>query len=255
MIYPDGIVYEGNFEDGKYNGKGIIIDWNNIIYDGFFKNNKIDGTGKIEINSKPYDIVSNNGIIKTKDSQVKTLIIDKNYDADKLDGLINTIDNKNKKINIIIDLHGKTNDQGVCVLYTQNNTKEDDTVSFMVGLIDKVKKERPNISRIKINLTSCLQKINKEQIEHIANKIGCINLKIAYGEYANYSTFYLSNAPFSYVGGKRNFKQIILNPTQGQIDKYVTDKCVLQNHKCIKFIITNDIPVEKKIKKSKSVLK
>jgi hypothetical protein len=136
------------------------------------------------------------------------------------------------------------------VLYTQNNTKENNTVSFIVDLINKIKEERSNIKRIKINLTSCSQKINKEQIEPIANKIGCINLKIAYGEYANYSTFYLSNAPFSCVGGKRNFKQIIFNPTKIQIDKYVTDKCVLENHKGIKFIITNDIPVEKKLKKA-----
>jgi hypothetical protein len=151
VIYPDGIIYESNFENGKYHGKGIMINHNNTIYDGFFKNNKI----------------------------------------------------KNKKINIIIDLHGKTNDQGVCVLYTQNDTKENNTVSFIVDLINKIKKEKSNISRIKINLTSCLQKINKEQIECIVNKIGCINLKIAYSEYVNYSAFYLNNAPVSIADAKK----------------------------------------------------
>ena len=40
------IKYEGWYENGKYEGRGILYDYpENIIYNGYFKNNEYDGYG------------------------------------------------------------------------------------------------------------------------------------------------------------------------------------------------------------------
>ena len=44
--YPDGGVYEGNWEEGKRNGKGKHTYSNGNTYDGDWKNDKRNGKGK-----------------------------------------------------------------------------------------------------------------------------------------------------------------------------------------------------------------
>ena len=47
LIYGDGSYYEGQFSDNKRNGKGIIYSKNgDIIYEGDYVNNEQEGIGK-----------------------------------------------------------------------------------------------------------------------------------------------------------------------------------------------------------------
>jgi hypothetical protein len=46
-IYINGNIYEGNFENNKKHGYGKIIYFNGNIYVGYFKEDKMDGIGKM----------------------------------------------------------------------------------------------------------------------------------------------------------------------------------------------------------------
>ena len=72
----DGRKYEGNFENGKFHGKGIHT-WPSgkiIKYEGNYKNGKIDGKGTLEFYSIKNDINLKNNIQKfLKESKLSFL--------------------------------------------------------------------------------------------------------------------------------------------------------------------------------------
>ena len=47
MEMSDGSVYEGNFEDGKFEGAGIMQYPNGSTYEGMWKNNMQHGKGTV----------------------------------------------------------------------------------------------------------------------------------------------------------------------------------------------------------------
>jgi hypothetical protein len=46
MVYNDGAIYEGHFEDGHWEGKGRLIHSSGDIYEGDWEENKAQGKGK-----------------------------------------------------------------------------------------------------------------------------------------------------------------------------------------------------------------
>jgi len=67
LIANNGDYYDGEFLDGKKNGKGSIIYKNGIKYSGTFKNDKHDGYGKlIQLNGEIYEGQWKNGKIHGK---------------------------------------------------------------------------------------------------------------------------------------------------------------------------------------------
>lgn len=47
LTYSDGGVYEGEWKDGSFNGKGKLTYPNGVVYEGEFKNGNFDGEGKL----------------------------------------------------------------------------------------------------------------------------------------------------------------------------------------------------------------
>jgi len=45
-VFPDFSVYEGNYESGLQEGKGILTKQNGFTYSGFFKAGQAHGSGK-----------------------------------------------------------------------------------------------------------------------------------------------------------------------------------------------------------------
>lgn len=40
--------YEGEFAQGKFNGVGVFIRYDNMTFEGEFKNGRVDGFGKLQ---------------------------------------------------------------------------------------------------------------------------------------------------------------------------------------------------------------
>lgn len=45
-MFPDGTKYEGQFVNGKMDGRGVMTYNNGDVYDGMFKNNLKHGEGE-----------------------------------------------------------------------------------------------------------------------------------------------------------------------------------------------------------------
>ena len=69
LYYKDGRKYEGIFENGKLNGKGIYITDNGDIYEGIFNNGNLSGKGKIT-RFKEYKGKKNSSLIQEDSTRI-----------------------------------------------------------------------------------------------------------------------------------------------------------------------------------------
>jgi hypothetical protein len=71
MIFPNGDVYEGSFENDVINGKGKLVTKNGLIYEGEWKDDQFHGKGRLQYpngmvyeGSFEYGLKSGRGVLK-----------------------------------------------------------------------------------------------------------------------------------------------------------------------------------------------
>jgi hypothetical protein len=71
MIFPNGDVYEGSFENDVINGKGKLVAKNGLIYEGEWKEDQFHGKGRLQYpngmvyeGSFEYGLKSGRGVLK-----------------------------------------------------------------------------------------------------------------------------------------------------------------------------------------------
>ncbi|XP_073760473.1 MORN repeat-containing protein 4 isoform X2 [Callorhinus ursinus] len=64
LTFSDGSRYEGEFAQGKFNGVGVFIRHDNMTFEGEFKNGRVDGFGLLTFPDGSHGIPRNEGLFE-----------------------------------------------------------------------------------------------------------------------------------------------------------------------------------------------